>query len=41
MASLLGTTPMTLPEISEISLGDYPGDQIVGRARPTIDFEAW
>lgn len=38
MASLLGTTPMTL---SEISLGDYPGDQIVGRARPTIDFEAW
>lgn len=41
MASLLGTTPMTLPEMAEISLGDYPGDQIVGRERPKIDFEAW
>ena len=40
-ASLLGTTLMTLPEMSEISLGDYPGDQIAGRERPKIDFEAW
>ena len=30
---------MTLSEMSEISLGDYPGDQVVGRARPKIDFE--
>jgi len=37
----MGTPPVTLPLMSEIELGDYPGDKVVGRERPLIEFGAW
>jgi broad specificity phosphatase PhoE len=41
MTRLLGKAPTTLESITEIELGNYPGDKATGRERPLIEFAAW
>ena len=41
LAAIIDPAPRTISALTEISLGDYPGDREVGRKRPMIEFEAW
>jgi probable phosphoglycerate mutase len=41
LVGAIGSSARVVPGIREIELGDYPGDKVVGRERPMIDFGEW
>jgi broad specificity phosphatase PhoE len=41
LVGVIGSSARVVPGIREIELGDYPGDKVVGRERPMIDFGEW